>query len=79
VGTRNGGKLATSPVYLQISGSRLFQEAVMRFDLTYLQEIQTLGSPLDLEEAAIALYDSVSYTRYLKVILNRFSGSGPLS
>lgn len=79
VGTRNGGKLATSAVYLQLSGNRLFQEAVMRFDLTYLQEIQTLGSPFDLEEAAVALYDSVGHTRYLKVILNRFSDNGPHS
>ena len=76
VGVDNGGKLASSPVSLQISGNRMFQDAVMFFDLTYLKEIQSLGSPFDLEEAAVALYDSVGHTRYLKVILNRFSDNG---
>lgn len=79
VGVHNGGKLATSPVYLQLSGNRLFQDAVMRFDLTYLKEIQLLRSPFDLEEAAVALYESVSHTRYLKVIMNRFSSNGQSS
>jgi uncharacterized LabA/DUF88 family protein len=78
VGVHNGGKLATSAVYLQLSGNRLFQDAVMRFDLTYLREIQALSSPFDLEEAAVALYDSVSHTRYLKVIMNRFSSNGQI-
>lgn len=77
VGVRNGGKLATSPVYLQINGNRLFQEAVMRFDLTYLKVIRSLGSRFELEEAAVALYESVGHTRYLKVIMNRFSDNGP--
>jgi hypothetical protein len=76
VGVHNGGKLATSSVYLQMTGERVFQEAVMRFDLTYLKEIQALGCEFDLEEAAVALYESVGHTRYLKVILNRFSSNG---
>lgn len=76
VGIHNGGKLATSPVYLQMSGERLFQEAVIRFDLTFLREIQLLGSPFEIEEAAMALYDSVGHTRYLKVIMNRFAENG---
>jgi hypothetical protein len=59
-----------------MSGSRMFQDAVMFFDVTYLKEIQSLDTPFDLEEAAVALYDSVGHTRYLKVILNRFSGNG---
>jgi hypothetical protein len=54
----------------------MFQDAVMFFDLTYLKEIQSLGIAFDLEEAAVALYDSISHTRYLKVILNRFSDNG---
>ncbi len=76
VSVENSGKLATSPVFLQLTGNRMFQDAVMFFDLTYLTEIQSLGSPFDLEEAAVALYDSVGHTRYLKVILNRFSSNG---
>jgi hypothetical protein len=79
VGVQNGEKLATAPVYLQMSGDRLFQEAVMRFDHTFLKEIQSHSSPFELEEAAVALYDSVGHTRYLKVILHRYSenGQGP--
>ncbi|NIP51716.1 MAG: hypothetical protein GWO26_07005, partial [Phycisphaerae bacterium] len=76
VGVHNGGKLATSPVYLLMSSERLFQEAVMRLDLTFLKEIQSLNSPFELEEAAVALYDSVGHTRYLKVIMNRFADNG---
>jgi hypothetical protein len=72
----NNGKLATSPVTLQMSGERIFQDAVMFFDITYLNEIKALDQPFDLEEAAVALYDSIGHTRYLKVILNRFSGNG---
>jgi hypothetical protein len=51
----------------------------MRFDHTFLKEIQSLSSPFELEEAAVALYDSVGHTRYLKVILHRYSenGQGP--
>jgi uncharacterized LabA/DUF88 family protein len=76
IGVDNGGKLASSPVSLHITGNRMFQDAVMFFDLTYLKEIQSLGIAFDLEEAAVALYDSISHTRYLKVILNRFSDNG---
>jgi len=78
VGVHNGGKLATSAVYLQMSGDRLFQEAVMRFDLIFLKEIQSLGWPFELEEAAVALYDSVGHVRYLKVIMNRFANKGQI-
>lgn len=76
VGVDNVGKLAASPVFLQMSGNRIFQDAVMYFDFTYLKEMQDLDEPLDLEEAAVALYDSVGHTRYLKVIMNRLSENG---
>ncbi|MFZ0546428.1 MAG: NYN domain-containing protein [Candidatus Promineifilaceae bacterium] len=80
VGILNGGKLSTSPIYLKMSGDRLFQDAVMRFDLTYLQEIQLLDNcAFDLEEAAVALYESVGHTRYLKVVLSHFANNGQIS
>jgi hypothetical protein len=68
--------LATSPVYLLMSGERLFQEAIMRLDLTFLKEIQSFNFPFELEEAAVALYDSVGHKRYLKVIMKRFADNG---
>ena len=76
LGVRNGGSLAASPVYLQIDGQRAFQDAVICCDATYLKEIQGLNEPFGLEQAAVALYNSESYARYLKVVLNRFSDNG---
>jgi hypothetical protein len=71
--------LATAPVRLHpggSQGSRSFQDAVMLCDATYLGEIQSLADPFDLNEAAVALYDTDSYARYLKVILHRFGKNG---
>jgi uncharacterized LabA/DUF88 family protein len=76
LGMQNGGRLATSPVYLQIDGQRAFQDAVIRCDAAYLREIQGLDEPFGLEQASIALYESEGHARYLKVILNRFSDNG---
>jgi uncharacterized LabA/DUF88 family protein len=68
----NGNSLAKAPVQLQISGERQFQEAVILCDATYLQEILATDSPFDLDQASIALYESVGHTRYLQVVLNRY-------
>ncbi|MCI0394098.1 MAG: NYN domain-containing protein [Chloroflexi bacterium] len=75
VQVRNGGRLADATVSLQIGGERLFQEAVMRCDAAYLGEIQALGEPFSLDEAAVALYDDAGRARYLKILLNRYSHS----
>jgi uncharacterized LabA/DUF88 family protein len=72
----NGRSLATTQLELAIADEKLFQEAVIRCDAALLQELQTLSEPFDLEQAALALYDDVSYTRYLKVVSNRFSVNG---
>jgi hypothetical protein len=72
IGVQNGGELAMSPIYLKIAGDRVFQDAVIRCDTTYLVQIKGLDLAFSLEEASIALYESVSHARYLKVILNRF-------
>jgi uncharacterized protein (TIGR00288 family) len=73
----NGGTLSYAPVKLSISGDRLFQNAVMQCDATYLRQIISLPEPFDWEEAALALYDTPIRVRYLQVIHNRFSGVTP--
>jgi uncharacterized protein (TIGR00288 family) len=71
--------LASAPVKLHLAGVRSFQDAVMLCDACYLGEIQSLADPFDLNEAAVALYDTDSYARYLKVILNRYGNNGQAS
>jgi len=72
----NGGSLAKAPVSLQIAGERLFQEAVILCDVTYLQEIRAMDNPFVLDQASIALYEEIGHSRYLRVILNRYSKNG---
>jgi hypothetical protein len=69
----NGGSLANAAVHLDVKGDRVFQDAVIRCDMTYLHEIQSLQNPIDLNEAAKALYEDVGHARYLKVILSRYA------
>jgi hypothetical protein len=73
---QNGGSLAKAPVALQIAGERRFQEAVIMCDATYLAEIREIEDPLDLDQASIALYETIGHTRYLQVILNRYAQNG---
>ncbi len=73
---RNGNSLAKAPVSLRLTGERLFQEAVIKCDATYLQEIRAMDNAFDLDQASIALYESVGHTRYLQVILNRYVDNG---
>jgi hypothetical protein len=70
---KNSGSLTTAPVLLKLSGERIFQEAVLQCDATYLRELQKLENPFDLEQASIALYESTSHVRYLQVVLTRFT------
>jgi hypothetical protein len=67
----NQRSLAATPIHLELTGDKLFQDAVMRCDSAYLQVIEHLHQPLDLTQAALALYDDESYTRYLKVLHSR--------
>jgi hypothetical protein len=72
--------LSAAHLSLAISGARPFQEAILRCDALYLQGIAELDLPIDLEQAAIALYDSPNHTRYLKIVHSRYAGtngSGP--
>jgi uncharacterized protein (TIGR00288 family) len=65
------GSLAASPVYWRVNGERPFQEAVMLSDTAYLRSLKEAGLTLDLDEAALALYDDASRARYLKVLAKR--------
>ena len=67
--TRKGKSLSTAPVYLSITGERIFQQAVIRCDSAYLEAILNLSEPFDLIEATLALYDNVSFVPYLQRIL----------
>ncbi len=64
--------LAMAPVLLAIEDEKPFQEAVKRCDAAYLQGILNSDEPFDLEEAAIALYDTPGYSRYLQVVMKKW-------
>ena len=72
VHTLKGKSLSTAPVTLYLTGSKVFQEAVMRCDAVYLQAILELPEPFDMEEAALALYYNTGHVPYLKQVLARF-------
>jgi uncharacterized LabA/DUF88 family protein len=68
-----GKTLSSAPVQLAPVSGKPFQEAVMRCDALYLQQIAELDEPFDVEQAAVSLYDSPGHARYLKVIHNRYN------
>ncbi|MCO5182412.1 MAG: NYN domain-containing protein [Anaerolineae bacterium] len=70
----NGNKpLSALAVTLAIEGENLFKQAVMRCDAAYLCEIKNFADlPFDMDQAAIALYDSTSYTPYIRLIFDQF-------
>jgi uncharacterized LabA/DUF88 family protein len=70
--TLKGKSLATAPVRLQLDGENVFQEAVVRCDATYLRGILELGEPFDIQEAALALYDSPKYVNYLDMVMSKW-------
>ena len=73
VTTSNGSKsLTADPLQLQLQSDKPFQDAVMRCDAMYLQELQAAFGTVDLDEAALALYDAKGHQRYLKVVMNHF-------
>lgn len=70
--TLKGTSLATAPVELVLRGEKLFQEAVMRTDAVYLQEIIDLAEPFDLNQAALALFYDEQRVSYLQVLMKRY-------
>jgi hypothetical protein len=79
VRTLKGKTLSTAPVLLAIEGSRMFQESVVRCDMVYLDAIRALPEPFDLNEAAVAIYENVSYAPYLRQILARLDEASSLN
>ncbi len=70
--TLKSKSLSTAPLILEVKGEKAFQEAVMRCDAAYLQEMLALSEPFDLEEAAVALYYTPGHVRYLKVVMKTY-------
>lgn len=70
--TLKGKSLATAPIRLQLDGESMFQEAVIRCDAAYLAGILELDMPFDIEEVALALYDSPKYVAYLKMVMSKW-------
>ncbi len=75
VRTLKGKTLSTAPVLLALEGPKLFQESVIRCDTVYLEAIRDLPEPFDVEEAAQAIYDQVSYAPYLRQLLARMDAA----
>ena len=71
VRTLKGQSLGSAPVLLAVAEDKPFQEAVLRCDAAYLQEILNLAEPFDIQEAAIALYDTPTYARYLQMLVRK--------
>lgn len=71
VRTLKGKTLSTAPVLLALEGPKMFQESVIRCDMAYLEAIRALPELFDIEEAARAIYDQVSYAPYLRQLLAR--------
>jgi hypothetical protein len=79
VRTLKGKTLSTAPVLLAIEGPRMFQESVVRCDMVYLDAIRALPEPFDLNEAAVAIYENVSYAPYLRQLLARLDEARSLN
>lgn len=71
VHTHKAKSLSTAQVTLSINGDKVFQEAIVRCDQAYLQELLALSEPLDLQEVAIALYDTPKYAPYLQALIRK--------
>lgn len=65
-----------APVRLLLISNRAFQDAVMHCDAVYLNALKKSPVTFDIDEAAIALYDTPSYARYLKVVLSHLGEKG---
>lgn len=67
--TLKSRSLSLAPVQLNLQGTRIIQEAILRCDQAYLREILDLEESFELTEAALALYDNPKYARYLQKLL----------
>ena len=66
-----GRSLATSRVVLALKGNRIMQEALVRCDAVFLRGILNSQEPFEIEEVALALYDSKEQTRYLQIVMSK--------
>lgn len=68
IGTAKSHNLATAPVVLQTKSDKPVREAIARCDKAYLEAIMALPEPFDIVEASLAIYGSVDYVEYLKLL-----------
>jgi hypothetical protein len=61
--------LATAKVSLKITGDKVLHKAVVLSDRAYLAKMMALPERFDINDAALALYDTQEYVPYLRRIL----------
>ena len=67
---KKNAPLSSLQVLLKVGGKDVFQQAVMLCDLVYLKELKALNEhPFELDQVAIALYDSAERVPYLNYLL----------
>lgn len=65
--------LSTLPVTLLLEGRNVFKPAAIRCDAAYIRQIKQLDDvPFEMEEVALALYDTPQYTSYVRYVHDRF-------
>ena len=74
VQTKKDRSLGSAPISLNLEGAKLVQQAIVRCDAVYLREIMNAPEPFEAEEAALALYDDVARTPYIKAVMKKWMG-----
>ena len=74
VQTKKDRSLGSAPILLHLEGEKLVQQAIVRCDAVYLREILNCSEPFEAEEAALALYDDVERTPYIKMVMKKWMG-----
>jgi hypothetical protein len=74
--SHKGKSLANASITLLLKAERLVPEAIIRCDAAYLQAILDLPEPFDIEEAAVALYNTPAQARYLKIVMEKWVNKG---
>lgn len=74
--TIRANSLSMAPVTLQLNGDKPLKKAMLYCDEVYLRTILDLSDEeFEIDEAALALYDSVKYVPYLEAIMSRWQQS----
>lgn len=74
--THKSKSLSTALVSLQTKSSKPLQEAILRCDRAYVEELLLLPEDVDAREMALALYDSDTAVPYLQKLIDQARTSG---